>query len=586
MRSNGVRKTILNRLDSMKGNIIDNSYIVSNDILNIICEITRETSREVAIYINRKGEIVDAVIGNHDSAALAEYTERRSKESLSGIRCIHTHPNGSGILSEMDTSALKAIKLDLIVSVGVLNGVPQEASIAYLSKCDSNTQISKMGPYSIDTFMMINAMNLIAEIELDFKEEKGITFSVIEDKEKAILVGINGIDDLDELEELLNTAGGIQISRLAQSRTNVDNAFLIGRGKLEEVIAEVQKKEANLVVFDEELSGAQIRNLERALGVRVIDRTQLILDIFAKRARSKEGKLQVELAQLKYLMPRLIGFGIQMSRTGGGIGTRGPGEKKLEIDRRRIRDRVRELENEVNDIKKNRDLRRVNRIESVFHVCLIGYTNAGKSTLLNSLSDSQIYVEDQLFATLDPTVKRVGLKSGQEIVVTDTVGFIKKLPHDLVVAFKSTLEEVTYADLLVHVVDISNENYEMQIDVVNGVMKDLRAEDKPILLAMNKMDKKSCILDHDAQDLSYGADTIFISAKNKINLDLLLNRIEYYVNKNSQTVELIVPYSDGSIIAYLHDNGKILEKDYKDNGIYIKGEFDSIAIAKVKNYII
>lgn len=582
MSSNGVRKAILNRLDSIKGETIDNSSIISKDILNIICEITGETSREVAIYINRKGEIVDAVIGDYDSAALGEYTERRSNESLSGIRCIHTHPNGSSVLSEMDTSALKAIKLDLIAGVGVLNGVPQEASIAYLKRSDSKTQVSKMEHYSIDEFMIINAMDLIASIESDYKGEKEITVRVTEDEEKAVLVGINGIEDLDELEELLNTAGGIQISRLAQNRTNADSTFLIGRGKLKEVIAEVQKKEANLVVFDEELSGAQIRNLEREIGVRVIDRTQLILDIFAKRARSKEGKLQVELAQLKYLMPRLIGFGIQMSRTGGGIGTRGPGEKKLEIDRRKIRDRVRELENEVKDIKKNRDLRRVNRLGSVFHVCLVGYTNAGKSTLLNSLSDSEIYVEDQLFATLDPTVKRVCLNSGQEIVVTDTVGFIKKLPHDLVVAFKSTLEEVTYADLLVHVVDVSNGNYEMQIDVVNGVMKDLRADDKPVLLAMNKMDK----IDYDVQDLSYGADTIFISAKNKINLDLLLNRIEHYVNRNFQTIELNVPYSDGSIIAYLHNNGKILEKDYKDNGIHIKGEFDSIAIAKVKNYIV
>lgn len=582
MSSNGVRKVILNRLDSIKGETIDNSSIISKDILNIICEITGETSREVAIYINRKGEIVDAVIGDYDSAALGEYTERRSNESLSGIRCIHTHPNGSSVLSEMDTSALKAIKLDLIAGVGVLNGVPQEASIAYLKRSDSKTQVSKMEHYSIDEFMIINAMDLIASIESDYKGEKEITVRVTEDEEKAVLVGINGIEDLDELEELLNTAGGIQISRLAQNRTNADSTFLIGRGKLKEVVAEVQKKEANLVVFDEELSGAQIRNLEREIGVRVIDRTQLILDIFAKRARSKEGKLQVELAQLKYLMPRLIGFGIQMSRTGGGIGTRGPGEKKLEIDRRKIRDRVRELENEVKDIKKNRDLRRVNRLGSVFHVCLVGYTNAGKSTLLNSLSDSEIYVEDQLFATLDPTVKRVCLNSGQEIVVTDTVGFIKKLPHDLVVAFKSTLEEVTYADLLVHVVDVSNRNYEMQIDVVNGVMKDLRADDKPVLLAMNKVDK----IDHGVQDLSYGADTIFISAKNKINLDLLLNRIEHYVNRNFQTIELNVPYSDGSIIAYLHNNGKILEKDYKDNGIHIKGEFDSIAIAKVKNYIV
>ena len=575
MDRNYIRKTILNRLDSIKGEIIENSLIISSDILNIICEITGETQREVAIYVNRKGEIIDAVIGDYNSAALKEYTERRSKESLSGIRCIHTHPNGHGILSDMDTSALKAIKLDLIVGIGVSDGCPKDAYIAYLAGEGSNYNIIQIGPYSINKLLSINAVELIRGIESDFKEEKNTTVDICSDEERAILVGISGIEDLDELEELLNTAGGIQVC-----------AFLIGKGKLEEIKMEIQKREANLVVFDEELSGAQIRNLERELGVRVIDRTQIILDMFAKRARSKEGKLQVELAQLKYMMPRLIGFGVQMSRTGGGIGTRGPGEKKLEIDRRRIRERVRELENEVAEIKKHRDLRRINRAGNIFHVCLVGYTNAGKSTLLNSLSNSEVYVEDQLFATLDPTVKRVCLNSGQEIVISDTVGFIKKLPHELVVAFKSTLEEVTYADLLVHVVDGSNENYEEQIDIVNGVMKDLKADSKPAILAINKLDKIISGSEAYNRDAMLESDVIYISAKNKINLEKLLDRIEYYVNKNSQTLELLVPYNEGSLIAYLHDNGKILHKEYKDNGIYIKGEFDAVASAKVKDYVL
>jgi len=583
---NYIRKTILKRLDSIKGEIIENSSIISSDILDIICEITGETQREVAIYINRKGEIIDAVIGDYASAMLREYTERRSKESLSGIRCIHTHPNGHGMLSDMDTSALKAIKLDLIVGIGVSDGSPKDAYIAYLAKEESDYNAIQVGPYSINKLLSINAVELISGIESDFKEEKNTTVNICEDEEKAILVGINGIEDLDELEELLNTAGGIQVCRIAQNRTSIDSAFLIGKGKLEEIKMEIQKREANLVVFDEELSGAQIRNLERELGVRVIDRTQIILDIFAKRAKSKEGKLQVELAQLKYMMPRLIGFGVQMSRTGGGIGTRGPGEKKLEIDRRRIRERVRELEIEVAEIKKHRDLRRESRAGNIFHVCLVGYTNAGKSTLLNSLSNSEVYVEDQLFATLDPTVKRVCLNSGQEIVVSDTVGFIKKLPHELVVAFKSTLEEVTYADLLVHVVDGSNENYEEQIDIVNGVMKDLKADSKPSILAINKLDKIISGSEVYNKDAMFESDVINISAKNKINLEKLLDRIEYYVNKNSQTLELLVPYNEGSLIAYLHDNGKILHKEYKDDGIYIKGEFDAVASAKVKNYVL
>lgn len=582
--NNGIRKTILKTLDSLKGDVIDNTLLISNEVLNIICNITGETNREVAIFINRRGELVDAAIGDYSTAELSQYTERRSDDSLSGIRCIHTHPNGYGMLSDMDTSALKALKLDLIIGIGVLNGIPQDVYYAYLSRKDSNYTTVCKGPFTIDEFLSINAQDLINEIESDYTINKDETINVAEDKERAILVGINGLEDLDELKELLDTAGGIEVGRLAQNRQSIDNAFLIGRGKLKELKMEVQKKEASLVIFDEELSGAQIRNLEREIGVRVIDRTQLILDIFAKRASSKEGKLQVELAQLKYMMPRLIGLGVQMSRTGGGIGTRGPGEKKLEIDRRRIRERVRELEREVDEIKKHRDLIRINRSDSTFQVCLVGYTNAGKSTLLNSLSDSQVYVEDKLFATLDPTVRRVSLKSGQDIVISDTVGFINKLPHDLVAAFKSTLEEVIYADLLIHVVDGSNANFEDQIEVVNKVLSDLGADNKPMILAINKIDKNMSINSLNPESKN-DSDIVFISAKNKVNLDKLLDRVEYYANMNNKVYEMLIPYTDGALLAFLHDNGKIIKKEYRENGIYIMGEFDSIVSAKAKDYL-
>lgn len=586
MAEYGVRKTIISRLDSLKGEIIDNTLIVSSEALNTICYITGETNREVAIFINRKGEIIDAVIGDYSTAQLSQYTERRSDDSLSGIRCIHTHPNGIGMLSDMDTSALKALKLDLIVGIGVRDGIPCDAYFAYLTSSGSNYPIISKGPYSIEDLLNINAQNLINNIEEDFKDNKDATHIVSQGNERAILVGIGRIDDLDELSELLDTAGGIEVGRIAQSRSNIDNAYLIGKGKLRELQMEVQKKEANLVIFDEELTGVQIRNLERELGTRVIDRTQLILDIFAKRASSKEGKLQVELAQLKYLMPRLIGFGTEMSRTGGGIGTRGPGEKKLEIDRRRIRERVRELEKEVEEIKKHRDLIRINRSQNIFQVCLVGYTNAGKSTLLNVLSDSQVYAEDKLFATLDPTVRKVTLKSGQDIVISDTVGFINKLPHDLVVAFKSTLEEVTYADLLIHVVDGSNPNYGDQIEVVNKVLSDLGADNKPTILAVNKIDRNMPVSSTYSPELRTSPDLVFISAKNKINLDMLLERIEYYVNLNKKVYELIIPYSEGSLLAYLHENGKVLEEEYRETGVYIKGEFDSIVVNKMKNHIL
>jgi len=582
----GVKKSIINQLESLRGEIIDKTLIISSEVLNTICSITGETNREVALFINRKGEIIDAVIGDYSTAQLSLYTERRSEDSLSGIRCIHTHPNGYGMLSDMDASALKALKLDLIVGIGVKDCNPYDAYIAYIASTNSNYSVISKGPYSIDALLNINAQDLIKNIEEDFKVNKDETYTVSKGDERAILVGLGRIDELDELSELLDTAGGIEVGRIAQNRPSIDNAYLIGKGKLKELQMEVQKKEANLVIFDEELSGAQIRNLERELGVRVIDRTQLILDIFAKRASSKEGKLQVELAQLKYLMPRLIGFGTEMSRTGGGIGTRGPGEKKLEIDRRRIRERVRELEKEVEEIKKHRDLIRINRSQNTFQVCLVGYTNAGKSTLLNALSDSQVYVEDKLFATLDSTVRKVTLKSGQEIVISDTVGFINKLPHDLVVAFKSTLEEVKYADLLIHVVDGSNPNYEEQIEVVNKVLSDLEADNKPTVLAVNKIDRNMHGRNAYSPESRTSGDLVFISAKNKINLDMLLDRIEYYVNLNKKVYEFLIPYAEGSLLAYLHENGKVLEEEYRETGVYVKGEFDSIAVNKANKHIL
>lgn len=428
--------------------------------------------------------MVDVSIGDEDTVALKEYDKRRSEESLSGIRCIHTHPNGAGMLSEVDLSALKKLRFDVMAAIGVRDGAPTDAYLSFLGigENDRQVQTAVAGPYTVERLLRINIRSLIDEVENNLKQAKRVSKEVNNEQERAVLVGIEDEEALEELRELLKTAGGLELCRMVQSRDKKDTSYFIGKGKLKELALLVQAVDANLVVFDEELSGAQTRNLEEALGVKVIDRTQLILDIFAQRAKSSEGKLQVELAQLKYMMPRLIGLNSQMSRTGGGIGTRGPGEKKLEIDRRRIRDRINDLENEIKELKKQRDLQRGSRQQNnVFQVCLVGYTNAGKSTLLNSLADADIYAQDQLFATLDPTTRKVTLPQGKEILVTDTVGFIRKLPHDLVNAFKSTLEEVLYADLLVHVVDGSNPDYETQIKVVLEVLQELGAENKPVI---------------------------------------------------------------------------------------------------------
>ncbi len=413
-------------------------------------------------------------------------------------------------------------------------------------------------------------------------DKKNNTFIVEDNKEKAILVGTNTIEDLDELGELLKTAGGIEVGRLVQNITKVDSAYYIGKGKLMELLEEVQVKDAGLVVFDNELSGVQVRNIENEIRTKTIDRTQIILDIFAKRASSKEGKLQVELAQLKYLLPRLSGHGIEMSRVGAGIGTRGPGEQKLEVDRRKIRERINGLERRIKQIKKHRRIQRKRRSE-LYNICIVGYTNSGKSTLLNSLSGSNIHTEDELFATLDPTTRKVEI-DGKGIVITDTVGFIRNLPHDLINAFKSTLEEVTYADLLLHVVDGSVDYYEHQIEIVNEVLKGLKVYNKPIILVINKIDKI------DKNELAYfsdrNEDIIYISAKEKKNLEELVKRIGDYAKKEFEIIKLLIPYSETKLVSYLHEQGKIIEEEYKEDNIYIKGEFSVTVAGKIKEYII
>ncbi|MGE5629699.1 MAG: GTPase HflX [Caulobacteraceae bacterium] len=584
----GIKKSIIKRLEAIEELSVDKDQLVSEFIIEEICDITGELGKEIAVYIDRRGEVIEVEIGDEDTVALKSFDRRRSDEGLSCVRCIHTHPNGSGILSDVDLSALKRIRFDVIAAIGVLDGRMTNASISFLGgDNEKQMQTPVVGPYNRDRLLKLNITDIINDAERSIKETKRTSKDVESEKERAILVGIENENALEELRELLKTAGGEEAGRMVQSREKLDTAYLIGKGKLKELMLLSQVRDANLVVFDEELSGAQTRNLEEALEIKVIDRTQLILDIFAQRAKSREGKLQVELAQLKYMLPRLIGLGAQMSRTGGGIGTRGPGEKKLEIDRRKIRDRVNDLENEIKELKKHRSLQRESRVASkVFQVCLVGYTNAGKSTLLNCLAYSDVYAQDQLFATLDPTTRKVELPNGKEILVTDTVGFIRKLPHDLVEAFKSTLEEVLYADLLIHVVDGSNPEYEMQARVVMEVLRELGAEDKKIIMAINKVDKMDEGVNIYTQNDENG-DTIYISAVEKRGIDVLLSRIEHYISELSSIIELMIPYSDGNMASMAHENAiRIIEEEYKETGIYIKAEVDAITSGRLSQYVI
>ena len=580
--NSGIKKSVLKQIDELKNYIVDKDLIISAELIEQLCVLTEKTGREIAIHIDRKGNVLDSNIGDDNSVSILDFDKRRSEDSLSGVRCIHTHPNGIGMLSEVDLSALKKLKLDLMVSIGVEDGKMTKGYFAFLGVLDNQLQPVIAGPYDIDSLPKVSTRIIIDETEAKLKQIKKLGREIGDEKERAVLVGIENEEELDELEELLKTAGGVELCRMVQNREKKDSAFFIGKGKLKELQLLVQTVNANIVIFDEELSGAQIRNLEEVLGVKVIDRTQLILDIFAQRARSKEGKLQVELAQLRYIMPRLIGIGAQMSRTGGGIGTRGPGEKKLEIDRRRIRERVTDLDKEIKELRKHRDIQRETRQNgNVFQVCLVGYTNAGKSTLLNSLADTDIYAEDQLFATLDPTTRKVELASGKEILITDTVGFIKKLPHYLVEAFKSTLEEVLYADILIHVIDSSNPEYEAQIKVVLEVLEELGAGSKPIISAFNKIDKTGVVATEGME--SY----VNISAAKKIGLTELLEAVEFHTSQKTKIVNILIPYSDGGMVSMIHNNAyTIIEEEYKENGIHIKAELDNITLGRIIQFIV
>ncbi len=396
--------------------------------------------------------------------------------------------------------------------------------------------------------------------------------------EKVVLFCVdldNGEDvevNLKELEELVKTANAVVVGKLIQKKENIDKATYLGSGKVDELKELVFELGATGVVCDDELSPMQMKNLEEMLDTKVMDRTMVILDIFASRAITREGKIQVELAQLKYRSQRLIGMRNSLSRLGGGIGTRGPGEKRLEIDRRVIRDRVAQLQRELEDVKQHRDVMRKQRMSgSVPIVSIVGYTNAGKSTLLNSLTDANVYEADKLFATLDPTSRNYKLFNGQEIIITDTVGFIRKLPHHLINAFRSTLEEAKYADIILHVVDISNEYCDNQIVAVYETLDNLEIKDKPIITAFNKIDK----VDLMPVIKDFRADRIVnIAAKKGIGFDKLEEAIADTINECKQYIEKIIPYSDAGLINKIRKNGNVIEEDYRDDGIFVRAYVD------------
>lgn len=404
-------------------------------------------------------------------------------------------------------------------------------------------------------------------------------------EEKVILIAVSTGDgddtiaSVDELEELVKTAGAVTVDKMIQNRERIHPGTYLGKGKIQEVKERAWELDATGVVCDDELSPAQLRNLEQALDMKVMDRTMVILDIFAARASTREGKIQVELAQLKYRAARLVGLRSSLSRLGGGIGTRGPGEKKLEMDRRLIHDRISILKAELEDVKRHREVARQQRDKNhVTVAAIVGYTNAGKSTLLNRLTDAGILAEDKLFATLDPTTRNLNLPGGQQILLTDTVGFIRKLPHHLIEAFKSTLEEAKYSDIILHVVDASNPNMDMQMYVVYETLRELKVSDKLMVTVFNKMDAadpqttlRDVTSDHQVK----------ISARTGEGLDELLSLVETILRNQKIHLEKVYSYNEAGKIQLIRKYGQLLAEEYRDDGIYVSAYVPSELFASL-----
>lgn len=596
----GIRNSVIEELQTLYDIRLEGGQLLSQELALKMADITEYINREISVYLSRAGQVLSVCVGDDRSVPLPEADGRRGASRLSGIRCVHTHPGGSSLLSGVDLSALKSNKFDAMLAIGVASPdyASSEVSFGMIVGSDASGQYvcEHYGPLSLEEAEGIYFPNLIATVEKLLDKQAGGS-SLARRPERALLVGLEyggalqasgwtAEDSLEELKQLADTAGAEVAAKVLQKRPKPDPALFIGRGKVQELALYVQQENIDLVIFDDELSPAQQRNVEQALGVRVLDRTALILDIFAQRARTNEGKLQVELAQLQYTLPRIMGKGLSLSRLGGGIGTRGPGETKLEVDRRRIRDRIAYLKSCIAKVKGVRTLHRAGRSKAqVPSISLVGYTNAGKSTLLNTLTNDNIYAKDQLFATLDPTTRQLELPDKRQALLTDTVGFIQRLPHQLVAAFQSTLEEVVEADILLHVIDVSHELYKEQAAAVYKVLEEIGARDKNIITVYNKIDKlpaDSALAERLAQE----ENSVCISARSGLNLDGLLRLTAENLRLQAVEEDFLIPYSESALAARLHELGTVLATDYEAEGTRLRVRLGAEQAAELERYIV
>ncbi len=551
----GLKSSELKSLEKLYRRKVPPTSIVTHELAKEISRISAEINRQVGILINRKGEIDYVIVGTFNRIEIPELKGYRDHIArLKGLRLIHTHliPNQNKIktsgLDQDDLLDLAFLRLDLIGALEVKpDGEPGKIHIAHILpdpeffKGTLSDQEEKFFHFLKPCYvweLKENFLELIKNLEDELEKIKPLK-DVDENKDRALLIFVKEPKDLfleekmKELEELAKTAGVSVVGKVVQKRTSPDPRYVIGKGKLVEVMILAMRNRANLLIFDRELTPSQVRALTELTDLRVIDRTQLILDIFAQRASSREGKIQVEIAQLRYALPRLRAKDDAFSRLTGGIGGRGPGETKLEIDRRRIKDRIAKLEKELDKISQERELRRKRRKKLNFKVVsLIGYTNAGKTTLLNTLAKTEYLAEDKLFATLDPVTKLIKTKRGKVFLLTDTVGFIRDLPEDLKKAFKATLEELYSADILLHIVDISHPDFESHINAVDQILEEMDLLKVPKILVFNKIDlleSKENFSPQWLKNLVLKYNAIPISAKTGINLDLLMEAIENWL---------------------------------------------------------
>lgn len=588
-----ISKSIREKLEAMPDWPEVHTEIIVPERLERIREFLYETGTVLNLITDRKGKIEGAFVGGVDEALFAAWNgvHPTNGRTLQGLRWM-IFGIGVDVSSDLEIReryVAARYGLDLVMKADL---EANRASIFYpeVKKGRLSKAFDREDGYTVDNLLAIQPNRQVQQIEAALKED--ITHEVGDDKEKALLVGLDlpprsrkGLysvkESLDELEQLALTAGAEVVGQVVQPLDAPHTAYYLGAGKAGELKYRIYLENIDLVIFDDELSPAQQRNLEELLLVKIVDRSRLILDIFAQHARTREGKLQVELAQLKYMLPRLTGMGAQLSRLGGGIGTRGPGETKLEADRQRLRKRIHDLEEEIQSVAELRELHHQGRKLPV--VALVGYTNAGKSTLLNRLTQAGVLAENKLFATLDPTMRKLELGTSA-VLLSDTVGFIQKLPHHLVAAFRATLEEVQRADLLLHVVDASHSERELQMRTVLDVLGDLEVLTKPIITVFNKSD---LIEENDAQYLQERfRPSVAVSALTGQGLPEFLDLIRDEVEQGFRELALLLPYNQGTWVERLHKSASVLREEYENEGIYLEVKVEPALAGQLERYIV